>query len=327
MSLTLIILCRTLKRMDLLQERLVRARAAGGVFARSAAVPPWGLRLPGAIQLAVHAVLHGSAWLWVDGFGDAVELRPGDLALVRGGPDHCIAHQPGATCVLSEDFASLPAAEETAQPERTTVFVCGAYRFAGDIGQGLVDALPPLLSLPATIDDPAHTVVALLAREMLHEQPGRQTVLDRLLDVLVVFGLRAGLKRSDDPPPWFRAAADPRLAPALQGLHAEPERPWTVEDLAGLAHMSRATFARAFQQVLGQTPMKYLSDWRMALARDLLLNTDAAPEQIAGQTGYGSVYAFSTAFQRHHGQPPRRWQAAARSASVGAVAHGSPPPR
>ncbi len=299
--------------MDLLQEHLVRARASGGVFARSAAVPPWGLRLPGEIQLAVHAVVQGSAWLWVDGVDSPVELRPGDLAFVRGGPDHFIGDQPGALCVTHEEFQSLSDADDTESRANVSVFLCGAYRFAGDIGQGLVDALPPVLSLPATIDDPIHAVVTLLSREMLHAQPGRQTVLDRLLDVLVVFGLRSGLGHSPNPPGWFRAASDPRLAPALHALHGQPEKPWSVEELARIAHMSRATFARAFQQVLGQTPMRYLTDWRMTLARDLLLTSDETPDQIAAHVGYGSVYAFNTAFRRHHGQPPRRWQLTATS--------------
>ncbi|WP_197514994.1 AraC family transcriptional regulator [Mycobacterium sp. 852013-50091_SCH5140682] len=307
--------------VDLLQEHLVRARAAGGVFARSAAVPPWGLRLPGAIQLAVHAVIQGTAWLWVDGVGEPVQLRPGDLALVRGGPDHCIAHEPGALCALPDDFRSLPVAEESALSDRASVFLCGAYRFAGDIGQGLVDALPPILPLPANVDDPIHTVVALLSREMQHENPGRQTVLDRLLDVLVVFGLRAGLSRSATPPAWFRGASDPRLAPILQVIHAEPEKPWTVDELAKLGHMSRATFARTFQQVIGHSPMKYLTDWRMTLARDLLLTSEATLDEIAAQIGYGSVYAFATAFQRHHGQPPRRWQTAQAGSQTVSVDH------
>jgi hypothetical protein len=111
------------------------------------------------------------------------------------------------------------------------VFLCGAYRFAGDIGRGLVAALPPVLSLPASVDDPIHRVVTLLSREMLPAEPGKQTVLDRLLDVL-------GLTRSETAPPWFRAAADPRLAPALEAVHASAAKPWTVEDLARLCDMS-----------------------------------------------------------------------------------------
>jgi AraC-like DNA-binding protein len=294
--------------VDILQEHLIRARASGGVFARSVAVPPWGLRLPGTIQLAIHAVVQGHAWLWTEASGDPFELTPGDLALVRGGPDHFVAHEPGAHCVPPAEFRSLHAGDAASPGHRSAVFLCGAYRFAGDIGRGLVEALPPVLSLPASADDPVHAVVTLLSREMLHAEPGKQTVLDRLLDVLVVLGLRAGLTHSATAPAWFRAASDPRLSPALQAIHANAGKPWTVDDLAKLSNMSRATFARVFQQVLGQAPMKYLSDWRMTLARDLLLDQDPTLAEIAGRVGYSSVYAFATAFRRHYGEPPGRWR-------------------
>lgn len=308
--------------VDILQEHLIRARASGGVFARSVAVPPWGLRLPGTIQLAVHAVVQGHAWLWTEGNAEGndhpLELAPGDLALVRGGPDHFVAHEPGAHCVSPAEFRSRHAGDAGSPDQRSAVFLCGAYRFAGDIGRGLVEALPPVLSLPASVDDPIHAVVTLLSREMSHVEPGQQTVLDRLLDVLVVLGLRAGLTRSTTAPAWFRAASDPRLSPALQAMHAHAGQPWTVDALAKLANMSRATFARVFQQALGQAPMTYLSDWRMTLARDLLVR-DTTLAEIAGRVGYSSVYSFATAFHRHHGEPPGRWRQ--REALVAAPGH------
>ena len=292
------------------------------MFARTAALPPWGLRLPGEIQLAVHAVVQGAAWLWIDGGDSPVELRPGDLALVRGGRDHFVAHEPGAPCVPPDEFRSLHSVDERSVGDRGSVFLCGAYRFAGDIGRGLVNVLPSVLPLPATIDDATHTVVALLSREMLRNEPGKQTVLDRLLDVLVVLALREGLERSENAPAWFHASSDPRLAPSLHAMHADAAKPWTVEELASLSHVSRATFARVFEQTLGETPMKYLADWRMTLARDLLLSSDTTLAEIAAQVGYGSVYAFSTAFARHHGQPPGRWRIEAQSARVdGSIRH------
>jgi AraC-like DNA-binding protein len=294
--------------VDILQEHLIRARASGGVFARSVAIPPWGLRLPGTIQLAVHAVVRGHVWLWTDGDDDLLELAPGDLALVRGGPDHFVAHEPGAPCVSPAEFRSLHAGDARLPDHRSAVFLCGAYRFAGDVGRGLVEALPPVLSLPASVDDPIHAVVTLLSRELSHVEPGQQTVLDRLLDVLVVLALRAGLSRSNTAPAWFRAASDPRLSPALQAMHANAGQPWTVDELAKLANMSRATFARVFQQALGQAPMTYLSDWRMTLARDFLLVQDTTLAEVAGRVGYSSVYAFATAFRRHHGESPGRWR-------------------
>jgi AraC-like DNA-binding protein len=294
--------------MDLLQEHLLRARASGGVFARSAAIPPWGLRLGGTIQLAVHAVVQGRAWLWTEAGEDPLELAPGDLALVRGGPDHFVACEPGALCVPPEEFRARHAADEGRLDGRGAVFLCGAYQFAGDIGAALVGALPPVLALPASIDDPAHGVVTLLSRELAHPAPGQQTVLDRLLDVLVVLGLRTGLARSATAPAWFRASADPRLSPSLQAMHAKPGEPWTVDGLAELSGMSRATFARVFQQALGQAPIRYLADWRMALARDLLRDQQATVAEIAVQVGYSSEYAFAAAFRRRHGQPPGRWR-------------------
>ncbi len=157
----------------------MRARASGGVFARSIAVAPWGLRLPGTIQLAVHAVIQGHAHLWTDGDENVLELKPGDLALVRGGPDHFIAHEPGARCVLPEDFRTQHSADEASKDGRAAVFLCGAYRFAGDIGAGLVGALPPVFSIPSRLDNPIHGVVALLSANLnMSNLVGRLSSID-----------------------------------------------------------------------------------------------------------------------------------------------------
>jgi AraC-like DNA-binding protein len=103
-------------------------------------------------------------------------------------------------------------------------------------------------------------------------------------------------------------------------MHANAGEPWTVDELAKLGNMSRATFARVFQQALGQAPMQYLSDWRMTLARDLLLVQDTTLAEIADRVGYSSVYAFATAFRRHHGEPPGRWRQRVAPGAL-AVAH------
>lgn len=90
--------------MDILQDQLARARSSGGVFARSVARPPWGMDLPGTIQLTVHAMLKGRAYVWTNDRSRAHELVPGDLALVPGGQDHHFAHSPDADCVPHERF-------------------------------------------------------------------------------------------------------------------------------------------------------------------------------------------------------------------------------
>jgi len=301
--------------MDLLYDHLVRARATGAVFARTVAEPPWGLRLGGSIQLAVHTVVRGRGYLWLDAPENAVELLPGTVALVRGGPDHHIGHQAGAECLGPEEFrARHPQAGPGDNPQ-ATVFLCGAYQFSGDVGGGLLDALPQVLTLSAAIDDPLRDVVTLLSRELVGTEPAQQLVLDRLLDLLLVLAIRSDFRRSATAPRWYRAVADPRLSTALQAIHENAAHPWTVPELAALSGLSRAAFARTFREALGQAPMQYLTEWRMTLARDHLRSDDLSLAHIADAVGYGSPFAFAAAFRRQHGEPPGTWRQRERAAA------------
>ncbi|MDH6215421.1 AraC family transcriptional regulator [Streptomyces pseudovenezuelae] len=298
--------------MDILHDHLARARASGAVFARTVAEPPWGLRLAGSIQLSVHTVVRGRGWLWLhDDPGSAMELVPGEVTLVRGGPDHFIAHEPGADCLEPEDFRARHAGDGSSDNPRATVFLCGAYRFSGDIGNGLLEALPQTLTLSAAVGDPLRDVIALLSHELATPapgEPGGPTVLDRLLDVLLVFAIRNDFRRSPTAPRWYRASTDPRLNAALQAMHENAAHPWSIPELAALSGLSRAAFARTFRDALGQTPMQYLTDWRMALARDHLRTGELGMSAISHAVGYGSPYAFAAAFRRHHGEPPGSWR-------------------
>ncbi|MFG2041623.1 AraC family transcriptional regulator [Dactylosporangium sp. NPDC048998] len=294
--------------MDLLYDHLMRARATGAVFARTVVMPPWGLRLGGSIQLAVHAVTRGRAWMWLDDPANAVELLPGEITLVRGGSAHHIAHARGADCMEPDEFRAEHAQSAPAADPAATVFLCGAYQFSGDVGSGLLDALPSVLTLSSAIDEPLRDVIMLLSRELTTVEPGQQTVLDRLLDVLLVLALRSDFRRSAAAPRWYRASADPRLQTALQAMHEDAGHPWTVPELAAISGLSRAAFARAFRDTLGQAPLQYLTDWRMTLARDHLRAGELNLAGIAAAVGYGSPYAFATAFRRHHGIPPGAWR-------------------
>jgi AraC-like DNA-binding protein len=269
------------------------------------AQPPWGLRLPGTIPLTVHAVIQGRVWLWLDGPRSPLELAPGDVALVRGGSDHFIAHGPNAACLPPEQFLSR---HQDDLADGANVFLCGAYVLSGDIGRGLVEALPPILTLSAAADDPLHDVIGLLSSELASSAAGQQTVLDRLLDVLLVLAMRACFQRSEHAPRWYHASADPRLGPALSAMHSDAARAWTVPELAALSGLSRAAFARIFQLALGQAPMQYLTEWRMTLARDHLRAGDLTLSEVGARTGYASPYAFAAAFRRHHGVPPGQWR-------------------
>jgi AraC-like DNA-binding protein len=294
--------------VDLLHDHLMRARASGAVFARTVAAPPWGLRLGGSVPLAAHAVTRGRAWVWLSDPAAAVELLPGDITLVRGGSTHHIAHEPGASCLEPDDFRSRHAQDVPVAGHAATVFLCGAYQFSGDVGSGLLDALPPVLTLSPAIGEPLREVITLLSRELTAAEPGQQTVLDRLLDVLLVLALRSGFQHNAAAPRWYKASADPRLRAALQAIHENASRPWTVPELAAASGMSRAAFARVFRDTLGQAPLQYLTDWRMTLARDHLRANKLNLASTAAAVGYSSPYAFAAAFRRHHGIPPGAWR-------------------
>lgn len=252
----------------------------------------------------------GWGWLWfdADASGRAVGLVPGEVTLVRGGTDHYIGDEPGTDCLEPEEFRARHATGGESDTPGATVFLCGAYRFSGDVGNGLLEALPQVLTLQAAVGDPLREVIALLSHELANPEPGQATVLDRLLDVLLALAIRSDFRRSPNAPRWYRASADPRLSAALQAMHEDAGRSWSVPELAALSGLSRAALARTFHEALGQTPMQYLTDWRMALARDHLRTGELGMASIARGVGYSSPYAFAAAFRRHHGEPPGAWR-------------------
>ncbi len=150
-------------------------------------------------------------------------------------------------------------------------------------------------------------VVPLLAAEIVKDDPGQEVVLDRLLDLLLIAVLRAWFARSDAPP-WYRALGDPVVGQAVRLLHHDPAHPWTVAGLAAKTGVSRAALARRFTELVGEPPMAFLTGWRLALAADLLRESDATVGAVARQVGYGSPFALSTAFKREHGVSPQEYR-------------------
>ena len=150
------------------------------------------------------------------------------------------------------------------------------------------------------------TLVRLVAEEAGADSAGRDLVLARLVEILLIEALRAA-RSHEAPPGLLLGLADQRVADALRQIHGRPERPWTVVELARSAGMSRTAFFERFMRKVGLRPMEYLLAWRMALAKTLLAGGDLALDEVARQVGYGSASTFSTAFSRHVGQPPRRY--------------------
>ena len=186
----------------------------------------------------------------------------------------------------------------------------GTYEAEGEVSRRLMGALPPVLVLPAdTWESP---LLSLLAAEIVKDEPGQEAVLDRLLDLLLIAVLRAWFARPDaEAPAWYRAYSDPVVGLALRLIHNDPANRWTVAKLAAETGVSRAALARRFNELVGEPPMAFLTEWRLALAADLLLEPEATIGSVAHQVGYASPFALSTAFKRVRGVSPQQHKLAA----------------
>lgn len=305
--------------MDALAGLLDGPRARGAFLLRMVMGPPWSVRVEDGAPLCLMSVTRGEAWVIPSGGAGPTLLRPGDIAIARGPDPYTVADAPGTVpharvgpggvCTtlhgepLSESMRLGVRSWGNAPDGATTVLV-GTYLLDGEISRRLLDALPPLLSLPS--DSRSGPLLTLLDGEISQDEPAQSVVLDRLLDLLLIAVLRTWFARPGaEAPAWYRAMGDPVVGQALRLLHDGPAHPWTVASLAAGTGVSRAGLARRFTELVGEPPMAYLTGWRIALAADLLRETDAAMEAVAHKVGYSGSFAFSAAFKRVRGVSPQ----------------------
>ncbi len=312
--------------MDAISSLLDGPRARRAFLLRVVMAPPFAIRVTDEAPLSLIAAADGGMVLVDVATGLRVDLAPGDVALARG-PDHYVIADdvdsevqvvilPGQECTLP-DGVTVKVADVlgtrtwgSAAGDDGVAMVVGTYERAGEVSRRLLEALPALAvvrSGPAT-----RPLVDLLAGEIVRDEPGQEAVLDRLLDLLLVTTVRTWFAGPDaDAPAWYRANDDPVVGHALRLLHQEPAAPWTVATLAREVGVSRATLARRFAEEVGETPMAYLTEWRLALAADLLNEPDATVAGVARQVGYGTGFALSAAFSRVRGISPSEHRALA----------------
>lgn len=309
--------------MDSLTSLVDGPRASGAHLVRALMAPPWRIQVEDQAPLALVGVTRGRIWLHRDG-DDPLSLDEGSIALVQGPAPYCVSDAPGRdpsiVILPGNDCRSLDG-RSVAQSMRlgvrtwgtasldgppepdTTEMLIGTYESVGAVGQRLLATLPPTVTTTAdALDSP---LVELLGAEIDKAHPGQTVVLDRLLDLLVVAVLRSWLTSCSDPcAGWFQSHLDDVVGPALSLMHDHPDRPWTVASLASEVGVSRAALARRFNDLVGQPPMTYLTDWRLTLAADLLAEPGATVTSVAQQVGYATPFAFSAAFKRVRGISP-----------------------
>ncbi len=267
----------------------------------------WGVRYSDYGEPSFCAVLEGSCHLAVDGH-PAILLEAGDFVLLPATPGFTMSGlQPVTPERIDPKVASAPTDEVrhgTADGHPDVRLLGGYFVFDSPDATLLASVLPAVVHVRGV--ERLSVLVRFIGEECSEQRSGRELVLTRLVEVLLIEALRTTPAEAA-PRGLLRGLADARLAPAIRQMHGQVARSLTVTQLAQTAALSRSAFFERFSRTLGVPPMEYLLAWRMALAKDLLRRDELALAEVAERVGYGSSSTFSTAFSRYVGEPPSRY--------------------
>ena len=319
--------------MDTLSDVLKSVRLEGAFFLDAEFTAPWCMRgrygmtsvkerLAGAEHVVLfHFLTQGACLVRLAEGGEEIEVAAGDLILFAQDDRHLMGSDL-RVAPLEADHLIDAAAAVAANPEfvpireggggAATHFVCGYLACNRSLCRPLFEALPRLLRIRLG-DEMATTLWRQLMRAGVNISgspvPGAESTLAKMAELMFVEALRRHVAAlPPDGKGWLAALRDVQIGRALSLLHEAPERAWTVDALASEVALSRSLLASRFAMLVGESPMKYLTRWRLALAARALRSGTEAISRLAERSGYETEAAFSRAFKREFGLPPSSWR-------------------
>jgi len=306
--------------MDPLSAFLDGPRARNAFLLQVTMSSPWSIDVSDGAPLTVVAVLRGHSWVARHN-ADPERLAAGDVLVVGGEAPYLLSSERGLAPTVhigAEQACSGPDGRDL-QTELSTgvrtwgndldgedVLLVGTFRSSGEVGKILLSALPSSF----VVRNADSSMVTVLADEIVREGIAQSSVLDRLLDLVLIQAVRSwSATVRDTHPNWLGSTHDPIARRALELIHEHPDRAWTIDSLARSVAVSRASLARRFHETVGTPPITYLTQWRLALAADLMADPALTLSAISQQVGYASPFSFSTAFKKHYGVSPRIYRA------------------
>jgi AraC-like DNA-binding protein len=265
----------------------------------------WGVRFEAYNFPAFSIILSGQCWLSL-GKDPPVMMQRGDFMLLPTTPTLTLSSEPGAVCetgTLSRQVERY--GEQGGEPDFT--MLGGRFHVEAENTALLLQLLPKMIHIRAAETDtaPFAYITSMILDECGNERPGREILLERLVDVVLIEALRWGnIQERSAQKGLLAGMRDPAIALSLRAMHSNIQQEWTVARLAKQAGMSRSGYAKRFREVVGHGPMEYLSRWRMSLAQNALTHGSTPIEIIARDVGYGSASSFSTAFRKWTGLTP-----------------------
>ncbi|HWC18373.1 MAG TPA: AraC family transcriptional regulator [Terriglobales bacterium] len=318
--------------MDPITDIFTMLHVTAVVHSRLEATAPWGLMreaqieektMPSGKKVSPTELAHfgmvtrGNCWLNVLGIPDPIPLTGGDCFLIAPRTSFILRDQPKTRprsfCEVAPK-ANTNVAHYGGGGAPTTI-VSGFLSFDSASLKPITQLLPSLILIKVdqTQTLALHNTLRLLASEMEVQTPGSEVVANRLAEVLFIQTLRAHIASGTESCKrgWLRGIFDPQIGVALRAVHTNVNNPWTVESLAEAAGMSRSAFAARFKELVGQTPLDYVTEWRMQKAVSLLKGNDKKLVEVAQSVGYESDAAFSKAFKRLVGVTPGEYRQSA----------------
>lgn len=320
--------------MDPLSSVLQAVKLSGGVFLDARFTAPWcvaavltpedcrPLLTQPAQVIAYHYVVEGRLLLGVEA-EPPVEVSAGEIVLLPRNDPHVLASAAGLRPIRAAELVRPSESGGLAQIDHggggeSTRIVCG-FLGSDEAHNPVISALPRALKLDlrgGASRDWVESSVRFAAQELARGGLASASVVGRLAELLLVEAVRSyAASLPAGQAGWLKGLSDPYVGRALALIHRELARPWTTEALAGEVALSRSAFAERFTEAVGMPPMRYLTHWRLQLAKRELQESRKSVAQIAFAAGYDSEAAFSRAFKREFGEPPARWRALSRDAS------------
>jgi AraC-like DNA-binding protein len=321
--------------MDVLSEVLDTVRLDGAMFYNAEFSAPWCFRSPGSPALApylspgprhviiFHLLTEGRGYAHVEGDGRPVPLDAGDIVIFPHGDPHILGNGPPVAPVdNAQDLKRVLSlglkVSRMGGGGELTKFICGYMACDPQLSEVFLGGLPPIFKVHIRNDASGQWLENSLRYSVDSadtSSPGGEAVLAKLSEVLFVETLRryiALLPREQTG--WLAGVRDLDVGKALALLHRKPAHPWTIASLGNEVGVSRSVLAERFRRYLSETPMAYLTRWRLQLGAKLLKTTSHSVAEIAAEVGYESEPSFNRAFKREFSLPPARFRSQSKSA-------------
>jgi AraC-like DNA-binding protein len=304
------------QRLDPLSEVFGSLRIQDAVYRRVEATAPWGVRYSGDVGLRVRfgLMVRGSAFLRFKSHRQLISLTSGDLCIfiLNDEPFTLVDHPRSSVTEFSElRKLRVDGAIHYGGGGALTTLVSGSFGIS-EFGAPLISAILPRflhLRLDQNRSRTFQSVLDILAEETAEPGMASSCLISCLYELLFVYAIRAYASSSAAPPKgWLVAISDKHLSKAIEAMHGDVERSWSVASLAREARMSRSAFALKFKTLLGQTPLEYLTQWRMYRASAMIRSNHTSFSEVASAVGYGSESSFSRVFRREMGVAPREYR-------------------